>query len=457
MSKKLNLSIIWKALVIGVLILIMLIPLAFVRGNITGRLDYKDNAKAKVTDSWGGPIAIAAPILNIPYTVESVDENKKKSYSTAYAKFAPKNVDIKVNLLSQSRYIGIFEVPVFTAEITMAGSFDKLPAGDMEDAMQLKNAFVTLEINDLKGISTPDFVWRGKNLEFAPAVYGNPLSLSIPRSYGYDTDSSFVVTKYDRYDNYGSNSNVLKSLSSRVEFNNDSSQFEIKFKIKGSDSISFAPIAKENNFAISSTWANPSFSGAFLPDTKTINSEGFNAKWNISYLASGIPTRLNGADLSSAIFKTALLVPVDNYRAAERATKYGILFIILTFLSFFVFEITSKKPVHPFQYLLAGLAMAIFYMLLLSISEFIPFGWAYLIAAAAVVIMLTVYLKFAVLKSMSVKNMLLVAAAFSALYGYLYILLQLQDMALIFGSISLFVALAIVMYATRNISWYEEQ
>ena len=455
MTKKLNLSIIWKALVIGVLILLMLIPLAFVRGNITGRLEYKDNATAKVTDSWGGPIAIAAPILNIPYQVEYVDENKKKSYSTEYAKFAPKNVDVKVNMISQSRYIGIFEVPVFTAEITMKGNFDKLPDADMDNSKQLKDAFVTLEINDLKGISTPDFIWKGKNLEFAPAIYGTPLSLSIPRSYGAQLDSFAVASK--RYDYDSPASNTLKSLSSRVNFNNDSSEFMIKFRIKGSDSISFAPIAKENNFELSSTWRNPSFSGAFLPDTKTVNSEGFNAKWNISYLASGIPTRLNKADLSSAIFKTALLVPVDNYRAAERATKYGFLFIVLTFLAFFVFEITSKKPVHPFQYLLAGLAMAIFYMLLLSISEFMPFGWAYLIAAAAIVIMLTAYLKFAVLKSLSAKNTALIALAFSALYGYLYILLQLQDMALIFGSISLFVGLAIVMYATRNINWYEEQ
>jgi inner membrane protein len=173
-------------------------------------------------------------------------------------------------------------------------------------------------------------------------------------------------------------------------------------------------------------------------------------------MASGIPSRLDGASLSSSVFTVSLLVPVDNYRGAERATKYGILFIILTFLACFVFEITGKKPIHPFQYLLIGLAMAVYYILLLSISEFISFALAYLIAASATIIMITLYTKFAIIKNLTLKQTAVIGAALAALYGYLYILLQLQDMALIFGSIGLFAGLAIVMYATRNITWYEE-
>lgn len=450
MTKKLNLAIIWKALVIGVLILLMLIPLAFVRGTIKGRLEYKNEASSKITSSWGGAIAIAAPILNIPYSVKHVNDKKEISYSTHYAKFAPKDLNIEVNMVSQTRYIGIFEVPVFTAEVEMKGNFDKL-SNSISNNMNLNDAFITLEINDLKGISTPDFTWKGKELEFAPAVYGSPLRLNIPYTYEYSPKSSYTRYYHDEV------SNQLKSLSSKVDFNNNVSEFAIKFNIKGSKSISFVPLAKENNYHIFSEWTNPNFSGNFLPDTKNIDSKGFDAKWNINYMASGIPQRLDNADLSSAIFTASLLVPVDNYRAAERATKYGILFIILTFLAFFVFEITSKRPIHPFQYLLAGLAMAIFYILLVSISEFIPFCWAYLIAAIAVVSMITAYLKFAVLKNMAAKQTVVVAFALVALYGYLYILLQLQDMALIFGSIGLFIGLAVVMYATRNINWYEEQ
>jgi Inner membrane protein involved in colicin E2 resistance len=452
MTKKLNFSIIWKALVIGVLILLMLIPLAFVRGTIKGRLEYKNEATSKITNSWGGQVLIAAPILNIPYTIETVTESDKgkktTTYRTEYSKYSPKDLDVSVNMVSQTRYIGIFEVPVFTAEITMQGNFEQLKTSANQ---KLNESFLTLEINDLKGISTPDFVWNGKKSDFEPSIKGNSLHINVPTTYEYSPKSSYTRYYHDEV------SNVLKSLSSQVAFNNTDSTFEIKFNIKGSRSISFVPLAKDNKYNIYSKWTNPNFSGTFLPDTKEINKDGFNAEWNINYMASGIPQRLDGANLSSALFTTSLLVPVDNYRAAERATKYGILFIILTFLAFFVFEITSKKPIHPFQYLLAGLAMAIFYILIVSISEFLPFCYSYLIAAAAVVIMITAYMKFAVLKNMGIKETGIVAASLSALYGYLYILLQLQDMALIFGSIGLFIGLAIVMYATRNINWYEEQ
>ncbi len=448
MSKKLNLSIIWKALVIGVLILLMLIPLAFVRGTIKGRLEYKAEATSKITKSWGDQIVIAAPILNIPYEAKYKDVNDKTwTTKTEYAKFAPTNLDVDVNIISQTRYIGIFKVPVFTAEISMKGNFEKVKK--FADSKE-NESFLTLEINDLKGISTPSFAWNNASASFEPSINGTPLSIRIPTMQEYSPKMSY--TRYYDYDE----TKYLKSLSSKVTMF-EHNTFEIKFNIKGSNAISFVPLAKDNKFYMVSEWTNPNFSGNFLPDTKEINKDGFEADWSINYMASGIPQRLDGANLSSSLFTTSLLVPVDNYRAAERATKYGILFIILTFLACFVFEITSNKPIHPFQYLLAGLAMAIFYILLVSISEFIPFWSAYLIAAAAVVVMITVYAKFAISKTLTVKQTSLIALALAALYGYLYILLQLQDMALIFGAIGLFAGLAIVMYATRNINWYEEQ
>ncbi|MCL2145438.1 MAG: cell envelope integrity protein CreD [Endomicrobia bacterium] len=446
MTKKLNFAIIWKSLVIGVLILLMLIPLAFVRGTIKGRLEYKDEATSKITNSWGGQILIAAPILNIPYSVQYKEVNEKTlSTRTEYAKFSPKDLDVDVNVISQTRYIGIFEVPVFTAEITMKGSFDKFknPANAKEN-----ESFITLEINDLKGISTPVFVWNGKVSDFEPSIHGTPLSVKVPNVREYSPKMSY--TRYYDYEE----TKYLKSLSSKITVE-DNNTFEIKFSIKGSNALSFIPLAKDNKFKIYSKWTNPNFSGNFLPDTKEINNEGFSAVWNINYMASGIPPRLDGANLSSSLFTTTLLVPVDNYRAAERATKYGILFIILTFLACFVFEITSKKPIHPFQYLLVGLAMAIFYILLVSISEFMPFCWAYLIAAVSVIALITAYIKFGIMKNINIKQTVITAGSLSALYIYLYVLLQLQDMALIFGSVSLFIGLAAVMYATRNINWYE--
>jgi inner membrane protein len=455
MPKKLNFSIIWKAVVIAVLVLLMLIPLAFVGNTVKGRLNYKDNATSKITNSWGSSITIAAPVLNVPFRRKVTETDPKGktsvSYNFGYSKFTPKNADVDVNIVSQTRYIGIFEVPVFTAEIAMKGSFANVRFSDDGDIKYSpEKSYVTLEINDLKGINVPEFLWNGQKCEFEPSKLGNALSVTLKNSYEAETRSSYK-RYYDGVENYS-----LKSLSSLVDFDNKNADFEIKFSIKGSKSISFVPLAKDNDFHLYSKWANPSFSGAFLPDTKEVTKEGFDARWKINYMASAISQNLEGANLSDAAFTATLLVPVDNYRSAERATKYGILFIILTFLAFFVFEITSKKPIHPFQYLLVGLAMAVYYILLLSLSEFMSFALAYFISAAAVILMITLYAKFGVSKTLTAKQTLIIAAAFSALYGYLYVLLQLQDMALIFGSIGLFLGLAAVMYATRNINWYDE-
>ncbi|MDR1195851.1 MAG: cell envelope integrity protein CreD, partial [Endomicrobium sp.] len=427
-------------------------------GTIKGRLEYKRQATSKITDSWGGRIVMAAPVLNVPFSkkVTETDANGKTivSYKAEYAKFAPKELETSVNLVSQTRYIGIFEVPVFSAEMTMKGNFSKIEALSQRESgvsYSIKDAFLSLEINDLKGISVPDFMWNGKKYDFEPSVLGRNLSLSIPYVHEYSPKMSYTRYYENDYNTF------LKSLSAPVNFDNQSGDFEIKFSIKGSESISFVPLAKNNSFRVYSKWTNPNFSGNFLPDNKEITKDGFSADWDINYMASGISQNLDSANLSSALFTTSLLIPVDNYRSAERATKYGILFIILTFMACFVSEITSKKPIHPFQYLLVGLAMAIFYILLVSISEFIPFGFAYLIASAAITSMITLYAKFGISKNLAVKQVVIIAASFAALYGYMYILLQLQDMALIFGSIGLFIGLSIVMYATRNITWYEEQ
>jgi inner membrane protein len=427
----------------------MLIPLAFVRSVIKGRLEYKNEAVAKITQSWGGHIVIATPLLNMPFS-----RKVKGDYVTEYAKFAPKDVNTDVNIIPQKRYIGIFEVPVFEAEITIKGKLESITLANKKAGEDVKyngtDTFISLEINDLKGISVPEITYNGKKYEFCPTGAGKPLSLNIPEVYEYSP--IFFYTRYSK----NLKQIDLKSLSSKIDFNNTDGTFEIKFSISGSSSISFVPLAKDNSYHIYSKWTNPNFSGAFLPYAKDINSDGFSADWKINYLASGISQDLKNSSLSDAIFSVSLLVPVDNYRSAERAVKYGILFIILTFIACFIWEITSKKPIHPFQYILVGIAMAIFYILLISISEFITFGIAYIIASTAVILMITLYIKFAISKNITFKQAGLIALSFGALYGYLYILLQLQDMALLFGGIGLFASLAITMYATKNINWYDE-
>ncbi|MDR1460420.1 MAG: cell envelope integrity protein CreD [Campylobacteraceae bacterium] len=443
MTKKINKSIIYKAVAIAVMIFLMLIPLMFVQNMIEDRDKYRQEAISKIINSWGPNAAIAAPILNIPYLYEEQtlmnDGVVKSILKTGYAKYAPDNLNAEVKTTSQIRYIGIFKVPVFTAEVTIKGDFGDIT--DMEPRSRLQDAFVSFEINSLKGISVPNFIWNEEIKTFEPNKYGNTLKYQNIDDYSY-------------YGNYYRT--VLSALSSKVELK-DNNTFELKFTVKGSGNIGFYPIAKNNKISISSDWQNPNFSGAFLPETKEINENGFSAFWDINYLASNVASRLDKVtNIYESIFTASFIIPVDNYKNATRAVKYGILFIVLTFVFCFAFEVANKKPIHPIQYLLVGFAMVIFYTLLVSISEFIDFSFAYLIAAAATILLISVYTKIGIVKDISKKQIAVVVLSFTFLYGFLYILLQLQDMALLYGSIGLFAALAVIMYMTKNITWYEE-
>ncbi|MDR0407491.1 MAG: cell envelope integrity protein CreD [Campylobacteraceae bacterium] len=442
MTKRINKNIIYKAIAIVVVILLMLIPLIFVQNMIEDRDTYRKEAVSKITNSWGPNVIIAAPILNIPYLYEVSDREAQSTLRTGYAKYAPDNLNIDVKTTSQIRYIGIFQVPVFTAEMTIKGDFSEL--ADVEARSKIEDAFISFEINSLKGISVPDFKWNDETKIFEPSKYDNTLRHQNMNRYDY----------YYSGDYYGA---ALSALSSKVNLK-DNNTFELKFVIKGSGNIGFYPIAKNNKIHMSSDWQNPNFSGAFLPETKEIRSDGFDAFWDINYLASGVTPRLDKVtDAYRSVFTTSFIIPVDNYKNATRAVKYGVLFIMLTFMFCFVFEIANKKPIHPIQYLLVGFAMIVFYTLLVSISEFINFGYAYFIAAAATISLISVYVKMGIVKDMSKRQIATVALSFTFLYGLLYILLQLQDMALLYGSIGLFVALAAIMYMTKNITWYEDE
>ncbi|MDR2860369.1 MAG: cell envelope integrity protein CreD [Elusimicrobiota bacterium] len=443
MKKKVNLDIVLKAVVIGVLVLIMLIPLYFVSNAIEKRAQYRSEAEDKITDSWGGNILIAAPILNVPYfhktTAKSSDGKTIESGEWRYLKIMPSDLNADVSVSVQTRYIGIFEMPVYTAEITMKGSFDDFKSM-IPSTARLQDSFLTLEINELKGLSAPVLLWNGKSKDFEPGYFGSGLKFDIDRGNRY---SSTERTQF---------------LNAPILLSDSGNAFELKFSVKGSRQLTFVPVGQENIFHIKSNWDSPSFSGSFLPDSKELNKDGFSANWNISYLASSIPSAIEaGNTLNAPVLSTAFLIPVDNYRNALRAQKYGILFIILTFVICFVFEMANKKPIHPIQYLLVGFAMSVFYILLVSLSDFMFFGLAYFIAAFATVFLITAYAKIGIAKDMKPKACLIVALSLSFLYGYLYVLLQMEDFSLLIGSIGLFIALAVIMYMTRNINWYEEQ
>jgi len=466
-----NFKILLKAVVICVLLLLMLIPLAFVKNLMSERSDYKSEALRTISNSWGGDQLVAAPFVNVPYSyvVVEQDENGKNPKSRTVEgvlKFSPRDLNTSVEMLPQIRYIGIFEMPVYTADFTVKGDFTAQPA-PADKTMRYGDAFLTIELTDLKGIAKmPEGSFNGAALDFAP--YAGDAAVSFSGSLGRDEDykSNVDMPQTKKMDSYYSEDyvsaspynsrNSIKAISAPVDFKNKSGNFDIKFSLRGSGSLNFVPLARQNNFTVKSTWPDPLFFNSFLPASKDISSKGFKAQWDISYLASGVPQSFDKLDVAPSIFGVKLSTPVDNYRNGLRAAKYGILFLALTFLACFVFEIAGKNPIHPFQYILVGLAMAVFYLLLISLSEFISFGLAYFIAAAAVIIMISCYIRYGIIKRPGAKYLLVPGLALAVLYVYLYVLLQLQDFSFLFGALGLFAGLGAVMYATRNINWYEE-
>jgi inner membrane protein len=237
--------------------------------------------------------------------------------------------------------------------------------------------------------------------------------------------------------------------------------FSLKLHLAGSNSMNFLPFGMTTKITMQSLWPNPSFIGAFLPEHRQITKDGFKAAWEISHFGRAYPQILATDQLTDDLhatieksnFGVRFLQPVDSYRQSERAIKYGMLFIVFNFLTYFLFELTTGVRIHIFQYVLVGVALCIFFLLLIALAEHIGFAWAYTIGAASVISQISLY-SFKVVKTL--KRTLTVSAVLALLYVYLYIALCLEDYALLIGSLGLFIGLAFIMFVVRNVDWFAE-
>jgi len=231
-------------------------------------------------------------------------------------------------------------------------------------------------------------------------------------------------------------------------------QFAFNLDLNGSEYLGFVPLGKETHTKLESSWASPGFTGAFLPEPRNVNKTGFTAEWNVLYLNRNFPqqwTSYDSHEVTSSAYGVELIFTVDHYQKATRSAKYAVMFLFLTFLVFFITEIVNKSRIHPVQYLLIGIALIIFYSLLISLSEYVGFNLAYVIASIANISLITGY-ALSIVKNQ--KAGLSIGAFLLALYGFLFVLLQLEDLSLLIGSIGLFIILAIVMRVSRKIDWY---
>ena len=431
-------SITIRLFTIGVLILLLLIPISMVRDLIRERENRQEGAIREVSSKWGEAQTVVGLVLTVPYnTYTKVFDTDKETYklvqSREYAHFLPDQLTINGEILPEMRYRGIYEVIVYNSQLNVAGTFS---APDFEEwkiedeNIIWEDAYVSLGLSDLRGIQENiQLNWNEKPYDFNPGIESkevieNGISCRVP------------VKEVD-------------GISAALKFS-------LNLNINGSSSLNFIPIGKATLVNINSKWEAPSFDGAFLPDDRAIHAEGFTATWDISHLNRPYPQRFRGVTqgVYQSAFGVNLFVPVDEYQKSMRSVKYASMLITLTFLLFFFIQILNQVRIHPIQYIIVGLALCVFYTLLIGLSEHIPFTISYLISSLSIITMITLYAH-----SIAKNNRLtmLIALILILLYLFIFSIIQMEDFALLMGSVGLFIVLAVIMYLSRKIDWYAIQ
>ncbi len=426
-SQWLRESLLVKLLSIGFIVLILLIPNALIDSMIYERQSRQHEVFSEVSRSWGGAQTVTGPLLSIPHLLrqQDGDGNMKTIRSTAY--FLPQKLDVQGELVHQIRKRSIFDVVLYQADIQLTGTFERpdFQALNIDAANVLwDEAKISLGIQGMTGIKEIISVkWAGTDIRLEPGTAAQSL---LPTGVSAAVPLAPAAEGYD---------------------------FSIPVKLNGSEYLKFEPVGKSTQVGLRSDWHSPSFEGTFLPDKREITPTGFEANWQVLDLNRSYPQQWKAgeAQFGNAAFGVRLVKPVDEYLKNTRSAKYAILVIGLTFLLYFFFEVLKKLLIHPFQYLLVGLALTVFYLLLLSLSEHIGFNLAYLVSSTATILLITGY-SFSILgiKRLALQLCLMLVA----IYGFIYILLQLEDYALLAGSAGVFITLAAAMYASRKVDWY---
>jgi inner membrane protein len=421
-----------KALTITVLLLILLIPLGMIRSLVGEREMRARGVADEIIQGAGGVLDIVGPLLVLPYEKDSTEKRDGEWVPVVQRgelSVLPESVDVRVTLDVDFRHRGIYKVPVYSSTILVEGVF-LIPSAEaypQNVRTRPEENRMILSIADMRGIrEVSPLNWGGRMLDFGPGSGSTSLSSGIDVELG------------------------------RLPVPGTQVPFTWSMEIGGGGSVSFAPLGRDAELSISGNWPSPSFQGASLPDDRTLDDEGFSAKWRIPEVSRPIRPMWDTSsqmdfNLTAHTLTVVLLEPIGTYARTERSVKYGALFLLIPFVVFFLFETLGGIRIHPVQYLLAGAADAVFYLLLLAVSEQIAFDWAYLTAAAAVTLLISLY-------SWSVSGgraaSLSMPVVLTGAYVWLWVTLQSEDYALLIGSVGLFVIVAAVMLLTRKVDWY---
>lgn len=433
-----------KILTIIGIMLLLLIPISQITNTVSERENFKSGVIRDIAKHSSESQILTGPILVIPFLKEEKTQkyNKKDELVTIQTTksgnlyFLPDTLNITSQLTTEERYRGIYSARLYHSNNKIDATY-KLPAhyGITENLndYQFSLPYIAIGISDVRGI------------ESIPAITLNKKELDILPGSKLKYLGEGVHAKAD--DLYSDQPQTLT--------------LALPLKLQGTSSFSVTPTGRETSVSMTSDWPHPSFNGRFLPSTPTVNNDGFIADWRTSYFSTNYKeifnscinnaNSINCEELSEINFGVSLLEPVDLYVKTNRAIKYAILFIVLTFTGFFLFEIMKNLQVHPIQYALVGLSLATFYLLLLSLSEHISFAKSYLIAATACILLISSYL---VTVLGNLRRSLSFSGLLALLYVMLYGIISAEDYALLMGTILLFMILGGVMLLTRHLDWY---
>jgi len=426
-SQQVRTSVGIKMLIIGGLVILLLIPSLMIHFIIYERENRRREVLRDITSKWGEVQQITGPVMSIPVEYQQKDNYGNLKTCTRYIYLLPDSVSFQGELFPEVRYRGIYQIMLYNSRLEIAGNFNLANIKDLnlkDGTLQYQDAVLEFAVSDLKGVTEQiQLKWNGQTFQ---AEAGILYCSTLQKGFHIKSPLSTGLQNYP---------------------------FTFDLHLNGSEEIRFTPIGKQTLASLAADWQHPSFTGDFLPKKRNILGNKFNAEWTVLNLNRNLPQVSFDTPFvfDWTFFGVQLFYPVDQYQKTTRTVKYAIMFISLTFLAFFLIEVLSRKLLHPIQYLLVGLGLLLFYILLLSLAEHFSFPLAYFLASFGLILMISLYSK-AILHDR--RFMLIIAGVLTLLYGFLYVNLQLQDYALLLGSLGLFIILAMVMYITRNINWY---
>lgn len=421
----------FKLFILGFMLLILLIPLSQIESLMHERQQRSQEAAREVSNKWSRSQTLAGPILALPYTSieETINTEGKKVLSKRlkHAYFLPEKLQVNGTVEPSILHRGIFDVVVYTSALQFSGSFSPLELEKLQlapEAVHWQDAFVLVGLDDLRGIQVnPTFQFGNRKISAEPG------------------ESSLLENK-----------NAIIAPLNLSENLAGGTPFRFSLRMKGSEQLHFIPTGKTSSVQLAGSWPSPSFVGDYLPEERSISENGFEANWNVLHFNRPFPqqwTSSEKVELRQATFGVNLLMAVNQYQKSIRTAKYGILVVFLTFLALFLIELIYRYPIHFFQYILIAAALVVYYTLIVSISEHLGFGWAYLLASVATILLISLYAT----TFLPAKLAAILAGLLSLFYGFVYTLTQQEDYALLIGSVGLFMVVAVLMYISKNIRW----